>query len=84
MSLGKIILQRIEDKFFRYLRRGPLRPWSISLLIDFSSQVIDANRDEIFQYLANKEVTVDNIEKITDEIIRKILVPYLQKVKFKE
>lgn len=84
MSLRNIIIKRIRAKFFRHLRRGPLRGWSVSLLYDFSKTIVDKNRQEIFRYLDDKSVTVDNIEKVTDEIIKKILIPYLEKIEFGE
>lgn len=83
MSLKRIFLERLRDKFYDYLRSGPLKSWGFILTLEFAQAVIEENREAIDAFLKEADVTIYNVEDVTSEIILKILVPSVKKSKFK-
>lgn len=81
INFRDIFNSKLRDGFFFRLagKGGPLNGWDSQLIVNLVDQTILANKLLIDSYLQQINVNVLNMPEHIDEIIDKILLPYLNK-----
>ena len=69
---------RLEEKLFLYLKSLSLKDWGPQIVLNFANAVVKGNQIAIDQYLTEKNVTLKNVNKAIDEIVKKVLIPSIK------
>jgi len=77
MSLREMFLSKIQGKLYAFLKVGVLKEWETSTVYKFAISTIEECDSAINEYLQKNSVTLLNMDQHADNILRTILIPYL-------
>jgi len=80
MSLRKAFLDRLHTQFYSYLaNHSTFKDWDTLTLYSLSLDIVSKKKNEINEYLDSKQFTIKDLDKATEIIIEKFLIPELER-----
>lgn len=80
--LRKAFMRRLRTKVYIALSKNPLiETWKFTEIVALADSIVKSKKDEVNNYLDTHEITLANAEKAIAEILEKILLPEIEKMR---
>jgi len=80
-ALKQLFISKVENRLYLYLNVGIMKEYSSSFVMSFAKNLVEEDIADINNYLKNNNVTLMNVNDHAEEVLNKILIPYMNRKK---